>query len=165
MFSIYTYAQENTAKSNAQQKCEAKPSSYGNIWSGYYTREGDKCVCVPWPDNCCGIQLNTNVPFIGRCIEYSKNSNDPNEIDGSTTVNPLNAFPLLVWGLSKIVVTAILVFSFIMILVGGVMMTMGGANDEMYSKGKGYIRHVAIALALLGASGIILRLINPNFFG
>jgi len=44
-------------------------------------------------------------------------------------------------------------------------MSMGGADESQHKKGKDLIRHVFIALALLGASGVILRLINPNFFG
>jgi hypothetical protein len=33
------------------------------------------------------------------------------------------------------------------------------------SEGKKMITNVIIGIALLGASGVILRLINPNFFG
>jgi len=33
------------------------------------------------------------------------------------------------------------------------------------SEGKKMIIKVVIGIALLGASGVILRLINPNFFG
>jgi hypothetical protein len=45
------------------------------------------------------------------------------------------------------------------------MISSGGASEEHAKKGKDLITHVVIALALLGASGVILRVINPNFFG
>lgn len=100
-----------------------------------------------WDDECKdGIKLNTDVPFIGKCIK--KDDAD-------------NAFPALIGGLSKMVVTAILIVSFLMIIVGGVMRTTGGKNVW---KGKEMIIKVAIWLAILGASGAILQLINPNFF-
>lgn len=60
-----------------------------------------------------GVKLNTNVPFIGRCI----NKDDTQ-----------NAFPSLIGGLSRMVVTAILIVSFMMIIAGGVMRTSGNAK-------------------------------------
>lgn len=102
--------------------------------------DSNYCACVAAG----GVQLNTDVPFVGKCI--NKTDTD-------------SAFPQLVGGLSKMVVTAILIVSFVMIIVGGVMRTTGNASE-----GKKLITKVAIGLAILGASGAILRLINPNFF-
>lgn len=84
----------------------------------------------------------------------------------SDTKNPnqLNAFPIMIKGLMKIVISIVLVVSFLMIVAGGVMMTMGGYDTSNFTKGKGMIKSVARALAMLGASGVILKLINPNFF-
>ena len=62
-------------------------------------------------------------------------------------------------------VTVILLVCFMAILVGGVMISASGGSDSSAKKGKELIGKVIVAIALLGASGVILRLINPNFFG
>lgn len=103
---------------------------------------------------CKGIKLNTKVPFIGNCIGTTTNA----------TTTQLNAFPHLMGGLMKLVMVIILVMSLLMIVVAGVMMTTGGFEKSNYSKGMDLIKKVAYGLALLGASGVILKLINPNFF-
>jgi hypothetical protein len=46
-----------------------------------------------------------------------------------------------------------------------VMMAASGSSEEWYSKWTKLIGSIIAALALLGASGVILRLVNPNFFG
>ncbi len=137
----------------------------GKTWAEKETCEKAEKKCVPTPDNCCGIKLNTNVPFIGNCIEYTKDgqtatSNNPN----ATTVNSLNAFPLLIWWLSRILLTVILVGSFVMVIAAGVMMAAPDALGGSFSTGQSIIRRVVAGIALLGASGIILNAINPNFF-
>jgi hypothetical protein len=53
-----------------------------------------------------------------------------------------------------------LIVSFLLIVIGGIMISTG--NPKW---GKDMIMKVIIGIALLGASGVILRLINPNFFG
>ncbi len=142
-------------------QCENRPSSYGKTdWWPYYqwTEATKKCTCIPSPDNCCGIALYTNVPFVGKCIEYGWSEVVNN--DGSVTVvSPVNAFPVLLGAMSKILLSVILIVCFWAIVVAGVMISSG--NNE---KGKSLITHVVIAMALLGASWVILRLINPTFF-
>jgi hypothetical protein len=126
----------------------------------------DSCISDGWaPERCVckaigGISLNTNVPFVGNCIALRGSSSW-----NTTVVDPTTAFPVLVAGLTRIVMTIILIFCFMAIIVWGILMSMGGADESQHKKGKDLIRHVFIALALLGASGVILRLINPNFFG
>ncbi len=128
-----------------------------------------KCVCDPWFKNvndvctscsadgvCCGISLNTSVPFIGNCIE----SNTDYKSVGETGVTWEQAFPVLMWSLTKMLVTVILIVSFLLILIGGIMIATGNRKWGM-----DMIKKVAIGIALLWASGVILRLINPNFFG
>lgn len=119
-----------------------------------------KCICdaSKW---CCGIQLNTVVPFIGDCIEMSNEESSNN----TTRVTALNAFPKLMWWLSKIIVTAILIFSFVMVVAWWVLITAWWLKQENYKTWIDIITKVIVALALLWASWIILRLINPNFFG
>ena len=120
--------------------------------------------CDPVKCNC-GVKLNTNVPFIWRCIVYGM-TNDPNDSsytngnDDIVVVNPLNAFPVLMTWIVKILMTLILLICFGALIVAGVMMTI----PEQYDTGKWLIKKVVVAIALLWLSGTILYLINPNFF-
>lgn len=122
-----------------------------------------KCVCDPtqW---CCGVQLNTVVPFIWDCIELS-NETDASYSDGKTTINQLNAFPVLMKWLSKIVVTLIMIFSIIIVVIAWLMMTTSAVSERNYWEWMKKLRDVVIALILLWTSWLILRLINPTFFG
>jgi len=125
-----------------------------------------QCTNDGWsPDRCAckaigGVSLNTNVPFVGNCIALRGSSSW-----NTTVVDPTTAFPVLVAGLTRIVMTIILIFCFMAIIVWGILMSMGGYDPDRYKEGKTLIKRVVMALALLGASGVILRLINPNFFG
>lgn len=103
---------------------------------------------------CEWVKLNTNVPFIGdwkdgRCIKKD---------------NVSNAFPSVMWGLSKMIISLILVISFIMLIAGWVMISMSWADQNMKSKGKTLIIRVIVWIVLLWASWVILHIINPNFF-
>lgn len=115
-----------------------------------------KCVPCNTEWVCCGISLNTSIPFIGNCIE----DDSANKGVGETNVTGETAFPVLMWSLTKILVSVILIISFVLIIVGGIMIATGNPAE-----GKKMIIKVVIGIALLGASGVILRLINPNFFG
>lgn len=124
-----------------------------------------KCECDP-TQKCCGIQLNTVVPFIGDCIEMTtqndtSSSNDPN----TSTVNQLNAFPFLMMWLTKILVTVILIFSFLIVIAAGLMMTTWVYSETNYKKWMEWIKKIVVALILLWSSWLILKLINPSFFG
>ncbi|MCX6823844.1 MAG: hypothetical protein NT085_01850 [candidate division SR1 bacterium] len=121
-----------------------------------YKNINDVCKSCSDPGVCCGIQLNTSVPFIGKCIEDGTSTPSPDE----TGVTGATAFPTLMGSLTKILVTLILITSFVLIIVGGIMIATGNPSG-----GRKMIMNVVIAIALLGASGVILRLINPNFFG
>lgn len=105
---------------------------------------------------CCWVSLNTSVPFIGNCIEDSTASVWAWE----TNVTWESAFPVLMWSLTKILVTVILILSFVLIVVWGIMIATGNPSG-----GKSMIIKVVVGIALLWASWVILRLINPNFFG
>lgn len=145
--------------------CDTTPDD-----SNDYTNDLGSCVCKPWykpgtspckkcsdPGVCCGIQLNTSVPFIGNCIESETGNVGSNE---EKWVSWDNAFPVLMGSLTKILVTVILIVSFVLIVVWGIMISTG--NVAWW---KGMIIKVAAGIAILWASGVILRLINPNFFG
>jgi len=142
----------SNAYSNASdwEKCNDKYIGCTDDWWS-----PDRCACKAIG----GISLNTNVPFVGNCISLRASSSAD-----TTQVTPTTAFPRLLAWLTKIVMTVILLFCFMAIVVGGVLISMGGASEEQAKKGKDLIKHVVMALALLGASGVILRVINPSFF-
>ncbi|HMS91018.1 MAG TPA: hypothetical protein PKC87_02270 [Candidatus Absconditabacterales bacterium] len=124
--------------------------------TGGYKRINTVCTPCSDPNVCCGISLNTSIPFIGNCIEDSSANRGP----GETSVTGATAFPVLMGSLTKILVTFILIISFVLIIIGGIMIATGNPSG-----GKKMIIKVVTGIALLGASGVILRLINPNFFG
>ena len=99
-------------------------------------------------DVCDGIKLNTCFPILKDCIEMKA---------GST--NPTNAFPYMIWVLTKIIISVILVVCFILVIVAWIMR----AADKP-DKAKPLLRKVAITILLLWFSGVILKLVNPNFF-
>ena len=99
---------------------------------------------------CNGIKLNTNFPIIWNCIETTKWSR----------TDPTNAFPTMIWALTKIVMSIILVVCFILIIYAGILWS---ANKP--TEAKKWIKTVAITILLLWSSGVILKLVNPNFFG
>ena len=107
--------------------------------------------CPGW---CCGIKLNTNFPGFWKCIKYES---------GST--NATNVFPSTMSILTKFIMSIILVVCFIMIIIAWVMWAAAGEDSSKTKTAKGIIEKVAITILLLWFSGVILRLINPNFFG
>jgi len=126
----------------------------------------DRTVCMDscvWDLDYCnckcdgGIILNTNIPFVGRCIAVKDSS-------GNTDAVQLNAFPRLVQWLSRLLLSVILLLSFVLVIVGGVMIAASGADGSAYGQWKKLIMKVIIGIALLGMMGVVLRLINPNFF-
>lgn len=102
--------------------------------------------CKDW---CCGIKLNTNFPIIWNCIETKK--------DAST--NPTNAFPMMMWVITQIVVSLILVVCFILIIVAWVKRA---SDDPKWWKE--LLQKVAITVILLWLTWVILKAINPVFF-
>lgn len=109
--------------------------------------------CVKGED----IMLNTDIPFIWRCIKKDTNA----VIGGQTTLG--NAFPKLMWWLIRVVMAAVVIVGFLAILVWGFMVAAEGAASTK-QKGLELIKLAIAWLILVGTSGIILNLINPNFF-
>lgn len=149
---------ENWSCINCQTDTTSDDCSPPESCEGETTNEEEDCS-----DCKCGIKLNTSVPFIWNCIQIAREDTTNNDTN-TTIVTKQNAFPVLMWALSKIVVTAILVFSFVLIIVAGVMMASSGGDSGRFSDGKKLIWKVIVWLALLWASWVILKLINPSFF-
>ena len=120
-----------------------------------------KCVCNP-DITCCWIKLNTVVPFIWDCIEMNASSSRWD----TTSVTSVTAFPVLMQWLMKILMSAIMIFSFLMVIIAWFMMTTAGFWwSGGFTKWKTILKNVIISLILLWCSWLILSLINPNFFG
>lgn len=117
------------------------------VWNNYASASNE----------CKGIKLNTNMPFIGNCIVTD-------EKWAKDAITPVNAFPVLIWSLMNLVMTIILIMSLLMIVWSWVLMTMGWADASKYTSWVNLLKRVATGMALLGASWVILKVINPNFF-
>lgn len=114
---------------------------------------GDDAKCDPEKD----VMLNTNIPFIGRCIKKKSTT------DSGSTATMGNAFPRLMAGLTRIVMSAVVVVALLAVLIWGFMVAAEGAAGTK-EKGLQLIKLAIWWLILVGLSGIILNLINPNFF-
>lgn len=119
-----------------------------------------RCICDP-DFKCCGVQLNNTIPFIWDCIEMNAESSR----DNTTNVNSVTAFPILMQWLMKILMSVIMIFSFLMIIVAWLMIVSWAFGWNWFATGKKIIKNVIISLILLGCSWLILSLINPSFFG
>ena len=137
-FTWYIYADcaqdcaiAGSAKDECIKECEAKKTE-GN-------QEEKKCN---------GIKLNTNFPIIWNCISTG----------GGTDAR--NAFPTMIWALTKIAMALVFIVCFILVIVAWIMRAWNKPKEA-----KDLIKKVAITVLLLWFSWVILRLINPNFFG
>lgn len=102
------------------------------------------------PDWCCWIRLNTDFPIIWKCISIGSDSK----------TNVTNAFPYMVWAITKIVMSLILVVCFIFVIYAGIL-----RSSDKPKEAKPILEKVAITILLLWFSWVILKLNNPNFFG
>lgn len=113
-----------------------------------YAENGDD----EW-DDCDWISLNTHVPFIWNCIWWEGSDVEDDEI-----------FPFLIWWMTKILVTVVIVVGFFMLVAWWVMITMSWADQSAFSTWKDLIIRVLVGIFLLWASWVILYMLNPNFF-
>ena len=127
------------------------------IWWNFVYADGwdaqdDNNVEDDGGEECEWIKLNTDFPLIWNCIVVKK---------WGGWINPTEAFPTMVAALTKIIMSVILVVCFILIIVWWIMI----ASDNKIWQWKNLIKKVAIVILLLWFSSLILKLINPNFFG
>jgi hypothetical protein len=106
-----------------------------------------------WGDCSDWIKLNTCFPIVWDCIHTTPWSG----------TDQTNAFPYLMGALMKILMTIILVISLLMIVAAWVLMTMKDSVKNI-ADWMTILKNVATGLALLWASWVILKIINPNFF-
>ena len=112
----------------------------------------DAANCTDTCEN--GIKLNTCFPIIGNCIDTWGDKTKPTE-----------AFPTMIWALTKIIIALVFVVCFILIIVAWIMWAWAWEDASKKTKAKKLIIKVWITVLLLWFSWVILRLINPNFFG
>ena len=131
-------------------------SQWWTQWSQWWTLWNETIdwwtlneVVVTPEKKCNWIKLNTDFPIIWNCIETKK--------DAST--NPTNAFPMMMWVITQIVVSLILVVCFILIIVAWVKRA---SDDPKWWKE--LLQKVAITVILLWLTWVILKAINPVFF-
>lgn len=142
----------NQAEKNCVKACQTTLEKC--ISDGDKKTKTEQCKkSCKWSESCMckcewGIALNTNIPFIGRCI-----TKDGNTKDGDSAIAWISS------ALTQIFMTLIITWGFAMVIRWWVLIAMG-QNKEGMAK----IKNVVIAFAALGSLGIILRLINPNFF-
>ena len=105
-----------------------------------------------WGSCANGIKLNTCFPIIWDCI-----------VTGRT--NAIQAFPTMIWALTKIAMALILIVCFIAVIVAGIIRAWSGGDWSKVKTAKSILMKVWITVLLLWFSWVILRLINPNFFG
>ena len=111
-------------------------------------------VSAEW--ECNWIKLNTNFPVVWNCISFS---------DWEEGTNPKNVFPKMIWGLTKVIMSLVLVWCFIWVIVAWIMRAADNPWTRKSWWAKWLLARIAITMLLLWFSGVILRLINPNFFG
>jgi len=102
-----------------------------------------------WWSKCNWIKLNTNFPIIWNCIET-----------WGWKTNATQAFPTMIGALTKIIMALVLIVCFIFVIIAGIKR----ASDDPKTA-RSIIIKVGITVLLLWFSWVILRLINPNFFG
>ena len=103
---------------------------------------------------CNWIKLNTNFPIIWNCIKT-----------WAWNTDATRAFPTMIWALTKIAMALVLVVCFILIIVAWIMRAWAWEDSQQRTKAKNLLKKVAVTILLLWFSWVILRLINPNFFG
>ncbi len=131
------------------------------------------CSIVDWWDeHACAckefdhIYLNTDIPFIWQCIlkRPARDGHPDDTVSAENLPNLDTAFPRFVSGLSRLIQSLILVLWFVAIVIAWFMISAWGLSADAKNKWVSILKWVIIALVLLWSSGIILRLINPNFF-
>ena len=105
---------------------------------------------------CLWIKLNTDFPFVWNCIQTRKCWDE--------ATNSINVFPKLISALMNLLMTIILIMSLLMIVRSWVLMASSWSDSWRYWEWTKMLKKVAIWMALLWASWVILKVINPNFF-
>lgn len=98
---------------------------------------------------CKWIKLNTCFPIIWDCIKTWEWNTDATM-----------AFPTMIWALTKIAMALVLIVCFIFVIIAWIKRA---SDDPKWARD--ILKKVAVTVLLLWFSWVILRLINPNFFG
>lgn len=80
------------------------------------------------------------------------------------TPTGLQGFQVYVAMIYRYASWAIGILAVLVIIIGGIQMSLGGANQENVTKGRKLIFQAILGVALFFLIGVILRTINPTFF-
>lgn len=144
------------------KKVESQTPKQSPLENPYENQNGETAggaACDPKKD----IMLNISIPFIGRCIKKDPKAKQVYDDQWNSTVG--NVFPKLMGGMIRLVMTAIYIIWFLGILVGWFMISASWLDPSYKQKWYSLITMIIWWLILLGASWVILNLINPDFFG
>lgn len=133
-----------------QCKNTSGPTEYTTCMSNCNQKQQQKQEEKDWWSECKWIKLNTNFPIIWNCIWDNE--------------DVTKTFPSMIWALTKVVMSLILVVCFILIIVAWIMWAGDNPWQWKWWWAKWLLAKVAITILLLWFSWVILKLINPNFF-
>lgn len=107
---------------------------------------------TPAPGGAGFYQVKLQEPLSGQAATLS----------ASNGVDLINQYISMIylWAASIIGILAVL-----MIVVSGIQIIFGGANTEIVSDARGRIMQALLSLVLLFCTALLLRTVNPNFFG
>jgi hypothetical protein len=107
---------------------------------------------TPSPGSGGSYQVKLQEPLSGQSAYLS----------ASNGVDLVNQYISMIyaWAASIVGIVAVLI-----IVVSGIQIIFGGANQELVSSAKNQIMQALLSLVLLFAMALILRTVNPNFFG
>ena len=112
-----------------------------------------------------GLFISTLLTQIAQA-QYRVELQEP--IGNQSSVSGANGIDLIIQYISYIYIyMAVLVggVAVLMIIIGGLQITVGGASPEMVSNAKSRILQALLSLVLLFGTALLLKTVNPQFFG
>ena len=95
------------------------------------------------------------------CIPLKESINGETRITGKSGIDLVSNYISIIY---KYAASVIGILCVLVIVVSGIQMTMGGADQDMFNQGKTRIIQALLSLVLLFLTSFILTTINPGFF-
>jgi len=96
------------------------------------------------------------------CIEFQEHIGDTKAIKAENGVDLISAYIGLIYKYGASIIGIICV---LILVVSGIQISAGGLNTEGVNQAKERIIQSLLSLILLFSSALILKTVNPNFFG
>jgi hypothetical protein len=100
----------------------------------------------------------------GRCTENNCVKQEGNICKAVISPTGITSFMYFISMIYRYGSWAIGILAVLMIIIGGITMSIGGASQESVNKGKKIIMQAIEGVILFFLIGVILHTINPNFF-